>query len=234
MKLKRAVRCCRRHRTICITSLTTIVFVLVSSGDHFPADADAPSGTPLISSAPRSIAEHFQSRDNQNVSSATHASPELSTDSPNRVLQRKADCWARGGGRWIRDVARAKASDNYIPAGMGQRDEVYFWEPADGCTDAPLLFFNRSNFCLALRGRNVYIIGDSITRDFSYILHHMGRDHSQPFMRFANYTALFDNVICEDSPFGASHVPMLEHSMLRNGFIQSYRGVSTVVDSINN
>lgn len=140
-----------------------------------------------------------------------------------RALQYKLDCWTRAGGRWEWEESRASLDAFHISPNDGQRRELFYWIPADGCPAAPLLYFNRTHFCEVLRGKNIFFLGDSMTRTFHVGAVAMASDGRR--INTTNFLNIFDHSICEDSPFGASHVPQLHTGHLKNGFSKSWRGV---------
>lgn len=124
---------------------------------------------------------------------------------------------------WEWEESRASLDAFHISPNDGQRRELFYWIPADGCPAAPLLYFNRTHFCEVLRGKNIFFLGDSMTRTFHVGAVAMASDGRR--INTTNFLNIFDHSICEDSPFGASHVPQLHTGHLKNGFSKSWRGV---------
>lgn len=101
------------------------------------------------------------------------ATAQADTEAPLRPWMRWNACWARG--RWRRldeHEVRAK-SDLYAYAVSPQWMDNYSWtvDPAPGCPEYKR--FDNTGFCAALRGRDVVLIGDSLTRQFSSALMHL-------------------------------------------------------------
>ena len=133
------------------------------------------------------------------------------------AARRAAACWAAGA--WVRDPARASVhTDALIPYRRGGvweegEREAWFWEvpaPAPGCP--PYLPFNRADFCAALRGRSIFVAGDSMNAAFhQYLLMKAsnGSAAAASGMRDRGSAPEWEPVVCEEGPRRAAAVPRL-------------------------
>lgn len=133
-------------------------------------------------------------------------------------------CWQQGSWQWRARDSDSMQRDNAIAFrafGTVDKWDNYTWEviPRSGCE--PYYAYNRAHFCRLLSGRDVLLIGDSISQLFRSALFNMAgallpsSDRPVPLNRHPYRKPIDDDLlVCEDS--APSRVSMLSNWAIGN------------------
>lgn len=167
----------------------------------------------------------------------SHDAVSVSNDSVARrdISIARIQCWSRGS--WERDDIRA-GQEVYANLVLreDQRDPWYWTTP---CLDSPMRYYDRTEFCRALRRRHIVLLGDSMNGQLARALLHVAGDgdftvaQTTGSISMDKFT-LLDKRICQNTAF-PSGLSMLKNWRLTEEDVPGWEpGLRTFFSAVFN